>query len=64
MTRSGQGARFLLDNNVFVSAIKDPARETATLRLILKMIQDEGVGLVGRTEAFFNPIAHAQRRNE
>ena len=47
MTRSGQGAKFLLDNNVFVSAIKDSARETATLRLILKMIQDEEVGLVG-----------------
>ena len=48
MTRSDPGTRtFLLDNNVFVSAIKDPTRETATLTLILKLIRDKDVGLVG-----------------
>ena len=48
MTRSDPGARtFLLDNNVFVSAIKDPTRETATLTLILELIRDKDVGLVG-----------------
>ena len=48
MTRSDPGAgTFLLDNNVFVSAIKDPTRETATLRLILEMIRDGDMGLVG-----------------
>ena len=48
MTRSGPGTgTFLLDNNVFVSAIRDPSRETDTLRLILALIRDGGVGLVG-----------------
>jgi predicted nucleic acid-binding protein len=48
MTRSDPATgTFLLDNNVFVSAIRDPARETATLKLILEMIRDKGVGLVG-----------------
>ena len=44
----GPGSRaFLLDNNVFVSAIKEPVRETATLRLILKIVRDRKVRLVG-----------------
>ena len=48
MRRSGRGARaFLFDNNVFISAIKEPTRETATLRLILRLIQDRGIRLVG-----------------
>lgn len=48
MRRSGQNTRaFLLDNNVFIAAIKEPTRETATLRLILKIIQDRGITLVG-----------------
>ena len=48
MTRSDPAAgTFLLDNNVFVSAIRNPARETATLKLILEMIRDKGVSLVG-----------------
>ena len=48
MTRSDPDTgTLLLDNNVFVSAIKDPTRETATLTLILEMIRDKGVGLVG-----------------
>ena len=40
-------ATFLLDNNVFVSAIIDPAKETATLRLLLEMIRDKEIALVG-----------------
>ena len=48
MTRSDPGTRtLLLDNNVFASAIKDPTRETATLKLILEMIRDKDIGLVG-----------------
>jgi predicted nucleic acid-binding protein len=38
---------YLLDTNVFVSAIKDPLRQTATLRLILRLIEDSHIGLVG-----------------
>jgi predicted nucleic acid-binding protein len=48
MRRSGPESRtFLLDNNVFIAAIKEPTRETATLRLILKIIQDRAIRLVG-----------------
>ena len=37
---------FLLDSNVFIAAIKDPRRQTETLRLILKIIQDDNIKLV------------------
>ncbi len=48
MRRSGQGTRaFLLDNNVFIAAIKESTRETATLRLILRLIQDKEIRLTG-----------------
>jgi len=38
---------FLLDTNVFISALKEPRRQTDTLRLILKIIEEPGIGLVG-----------------
>lgn len=38
---------FLLDNNVFISAVKDPKKSTETLRLILRLIEDPQVNLVG-----------------
>jgi len=37
----------LLDTNVFISAVKDPRRQTGTLRLILKIIGSPRTGLVG-----------------
>jgi len=36
----------LLDANVIVAAIKNPRRQTGTLRLLTKIIQDPTVGLV------------------
>ena len=38
---------FLLDTNVFISAIKDPERQTSTLQLLLKIIKDPDIRLVG-----------------
>ena len=38
---------FLLDTNVFVAAVKEPRRETATLRFLLALLQREDVRLVG-----------------
>jgi len=38
---------FLLDNNVFISAIKEPRRQTKTLRLLLCIIGEPSIGLVG-----------------
>jgi len=48
MRRSKSVTRiFLLDTNLFISAIKDPRRQTGTLRLILHLIGEPGIGLVG-----------------
>jgi len=48
MRRSKSVTRiFLLDTNVFISAIKDPRRQTGTLRLILHIIGEPSIGLVG-----------------
>lgn len=38
---------FLLDTNVFISAIKAPKKSTETLRLILKIVEDPNIKLVG-----------------
>jgi len=38
---------FLLDTNVFLAAVKDPRRETATLRLLLDVLARDDVELVG-----------------
>jgi len=38
---------FLLDTNVFISALKEPRKQTDTLRLILKIIEEPSLGLVG-----------------
>ncbi|HUV55528.1 MAG TPA: PIN domain-containing protein [Candidatus Krumholzibacteriaceae bacterium] len=37
----------MLDNNVFVAAIKSPRKEPGSLRLILEIIRDEDMTLVG-----------------
>jgi predicted nucleic acid-binding protein len=37
----------LLDTNVFVAAVKDPRRETASLRLLLGLLGRDDVRLVG-----------------
>lgn len=44
---SGGIRTFLLDTNVFIAAVKDPRRETATLRLILEFLRREDLLLVG-----------------
>ncbi|MFQ6107219.1 MAG: type II toxin-antitoxin system VapC family toxin [Thermoplasmata archaeon] len=37
----------LLDTNVFVAAVKDPKKQTDTLRLILHVIESDDIQLVG-----------------
>ena len=59
----------LLDTNVFVSAIKDPAKETDTFRLLVRILRSDDVLLVGNevlvreylryAEAFPSPTAAA-----
>ncbi len=38
---------FLLDTNVFIAAIKDPRKETRTLRLLLDLLERDDMELVG-----------------
>jgi predicted nucleic acid-binding protein len=38
---------FLVDTNVFISAIKDPKKQTSSLSLILHLIGEPSIGLVG-----------------
>ena len=38
---------FLLDTNVFVAAVRDPRRETATPRFLLNVLTRDDVALVG-----------------
>jgi len=50
MRRSEPATRtFLLDSNVFIAAIKDPKKQTKTLRLILKIIEDQNIKLIGNS---------------
>src|SRR3989304_685907 len=37
---------FLLDTNVLVAAMKNPARETETLRLLIRIIENQRIRLV------------------
>lgn len=37
---------FLLDSNVFIAAIKDPRKQTETLKLLLRIIEDSDIKLV------------------
>src|SRR5436309_7196539 len=48
MPASGKPTRaFLVDTNAFVAAIKQPRRETATLRFLITLLRTEDVALVG-----------------
>jgi predicted nucleic acid-binding protein len=39
--------KYFLDTNVFIAAIKNPKKETGTLRLILKIIESDDIHLIG-----------------
>ncbi len=39
--------RILLDNNIYVAAIHDPVKETESLSLVIKLIQDQQIKLIG-----------------
>jgi predicted nucleic acid-binding protein len=39
--------RFLLDNNVFIAAIKNPLKMSFTLKLIVECIKNDSIELVG-----------------
>ena len=64
-----RAAAVLLDTNVLVSAIKDPARQTATFRLLVRLLERADLRLVGNevlaeeylryAEVFPSPTAKA-----
>jgi len=39
--------QFLVDTNLFIAAIKNPKKETASLRLLLELINDTSIVLIG-----------------
>ncbi len=48
MTKSSEDTKtYLLDTNLFIAAIKNPKRETKTLKLILKILEQDDLLLVG-----------------
>jgi len=50
----------LLDNNVFVAAITNPTRRTATLRLIIHLVEDDEARLIGDTYLGEEMIRYAE----
>ncbi len=51
---------FLLDTNVFIAAVKNPRRETATLRLILEFLRREDLEQVGNDLWLEETIRYAE----
>ena len=46
--KSGRSIRrFFVDTNLFIAAIKNPKKETTTLKLLLKLINDNTIVLIG-----------------
>ncbi|MBD3207105.1 PIN domain-containing protein [Candidatus Bathyarchaeota archaeon] len=47
MRKPDKPLRILLDNNVYVSAIHDPERNTQSLQLIIEIIRNKEIKLIG-----------------
>ncbi|MCW4013876.1 MAG: PIN domain-containing protein [Candidatus Bathyarchaeota archaeon] len=47
MKKPAKPYQILLDNNIYVAAIHDPVRETASLKLIIEIIQNKQIKLIG-----------------
>ncbi len=46
--KSGKNIRqFLIDTNLFIAAVKNPKKETNSLRLLLELIDDASITLIG-----------------
>ena len=51
---------FLLDTNVFISAIKEPKKQTDTLKLIIKIIGEPRFALVGNYLLAYGLLRYAE----
>lgn len=59
--KSGKSIRrFLVDTNLFIAAIKNPKKETASLRLLLELIDDASIMLIGNEFLIIEMEKYAQ----
>ena len=52
--------RFLVDTNLFIAAIKNPKRETASLRLLMELTDDTTIVLIGNEFLIMEMEKYAQ----
>lgn len=52
--------QFLVDTNLFIAAIKNPKKETASLRLLLELINDTTIVLIGNEFLIMEMKKYAQ----
>jgi predicted nucleic acid-binding protein len=59
--KSGKSIRrFLVDTNLFIAAIKNPKRETASLRLLMELIDNATIVLIGNEFLIMEMEKYAQ----
>ena len=59
--KSGKSIRlFLVDTNLFIAATKNPKKETASLRLLLYLIDDTAIALIGNEFLIMEMEKYAQ----
>lgn len=59
--KSGKNIRrFLVDTNLFIAAIKNPKKETNSLRLLLELIDDASIALIGNDFLIMEMEKYAQ----
>ena len=59
--KSGKKIRlFLVDTNLFIAAIKNPKKETNSLRLLLELIDDASITLIGNEFLIMEMEKYAQ----
>lgn len=60
-TKSGKSiSRFLVDTNLFIAAIKNPKKETTSMRLLLELIDDTTIVLIGNEFLIMEMEKYAQ----
>jgi predicted nucleic acid-binding protein len=59
--KSGKSIRqFLVDTNLFIAAIKNPKKETASLRLLMELTEDGSIMLIGNEFLIMEMEKYAQ----
>ena len=59
--KSGKNIRpFLVDTNLFIAAIKNPKKETNSLKLLLRLINDASIELIGNEFLIMEMEKYAQ----